>query len=390
MKYIGYICIVASIGLFLYVLYMRSNVSNQTRTFSPYTLLTSSWEDYKRNFIPRDGRVIDKTQNNITTSEGQSYALLRAVWVDDKDTFDSVWKWTKTNLQHTDNALFGWKWGQREDKSYGFLPGGGENAASDADTDIALALIMANKRWSTDEYMPEAKRIIGDIWKYETTTIGTDRYLIAGQWANLPDSVVINPSYFAPYAWRIFSKVDTQHDWNSLIIPAYTLLEQASNDKLDKEKAVGLPPNWVALNKNSRSLSVPSIPNLTTDYSFDAIRVPWRISLDYMWNKEPRAQAYLEKFSYLRNEYKEKKRLASSYRHDGSPLTDYENPSMYATLLGFFMIKDKDLGQQIYQNKILKLYSNTENSFNENIPYYEQNWLWFGAAMYNNFLEKFN
>jgi endoglucanase len=186
-KYVGYIFILLSIMVVLYVAYMNSHYSTVTRTFSPYTLITSSWEIYKDKFMTRDGRVLDKTQGDVTTSEGQSYALLRAVWVDDKDTFDMVWKWTKTNLKHENDSLFGWRWGKQEDNAYGFMPGGGENAASDADSDIALALILASRRWEQKEYEVEAKNILKDIWERETTTAFNSRYLIAGEWANRED-----------------------------------------------------------------------------------------------------------------------------------------------------------------------------------------------------------
>ena len=49
-----------------------------------------SWAGYKQGFVGGDGRVSDPTRGGITTSEAQSYALLRAVWMDDRPSFDSV------------------------------------------------------------------------------------------------------------------------------------------------------------------------------------------------------------------------------------------------------------------------------------------------------------
>src|SRR6185437_9383144 len=98
-KVLGYLCITIAIFIIGYVLYNTSNYSQIIQTFSPYTLLSSSWEKYRNEYITHDGRVVDPTQGDITTSEGQSYAMLRAVWIDDHTTFDSVWHWTQTNLQ---------------------------------------------------------------------------------------------------------------------------------------------------------------------------------------------------------------------------------------------------------------------------------------------------
>jgi endoglucanase len=388
-KLIAFVFFVIGLTMISYALYRSSSRSQKIVTFSNYSLLNGSWTKYKEVYMGPDGRVFDATQNNITTSEGQSYALLRAVWVDDKETFDKVWKWTRENLKTEKSNLFGWRWGKRPDSSYGFLNDADKNSASDADSDIALALILADRRWKNAQYTEDAKKILKDLFEKSTAVIAKKRYLIAGEWAHDDTHIIVNPSYFSPYAWRIFQTIDTSHNWNSLIDPAYELLQKSSFDPLGSQKAVGLPPNWVQIKKDG-SLSKTDIANLTTDYSFDAMRVPWRISLDYIWFHEPRAKEYLTtSFEFLRNEYTSHSLLYSSYNHNGEPLTNYENASMYGTALGYFIVTDKPLADKIYQDKILKLYSTKDDSFSTKMPYYEQNWLWFGAAMYNNYLLDF-
>ncbi len=383
-KYIGLLLLLLGIGVIGFVLYSNSRYSAYTRTFSPYTLLQSSWEKYKVNFLSEDGRILDDTQDNITTSEGQSYALLRAVWSDDRATFDKVWVFTKNNMQHKDDWLFGWKWGKLGENKYGFLPDGGINSASDADSDIALALILAGRRWSNEEYLAQAKQILGAMWEKETAVVQNKRYLTAGNWAQSSESVVVNPSYFAPYAWRIFATVDTEHDWNSLIGPAYELLNESSKQPLDTAKSIGLPPDWVAIEKSNGALKAAPLPNLKTNYSYDAMRIPWRIALDYQWNRDARAYEYLSSLQIFSQLYKKSGyKLASSYSHDGTVLEDYENPTMYATAIGYFKIIDPQSADKVYQEKILDLYSTDKTQFKDTLPYYEQNWLWFGAALYN-------
>ena len=239
-KYLGIFLLVIGFGIYGATLYINRGYNQKTRTFSSYVLLTSSWENYKTRFINQDGRVIDYGQNGITTSEGQSYAMLQAVWMDDKATFDKVWAWTKDTLKRPNDNLFSWRWGQLDNNQYGVLPDGGENSASDADSDIALALILAGRRWEQSDYINQAKPIIQDIWNIETDVVNNKRYLVAGNWAIGNDKSVINPSYFAPYAWRIFATVDDDptHDWNGLIDPAYQLLNQASQAPLDTGASV--------------------------------------------------------------------------------------------------------------------------------------------------------
>src|SRR5207245_563587 len=58
------------------------------------TVLRATWTGYKHDFIKSDGRVVDHRRNQVTTSEGQAYAMLRAAWLDDRTTFTGVWRWT--------------------------------------------------------------------------------------------------------------------------------------------------------------------------------------------------------------------------------------------------------------------------------------------------------
>ena len=50
--------------------------------------LAETWRAYVSRFVEADGRVVDPKAGGITTSEGQAYALLRAVWMDDRPVFD--------------------------------------------------------------------------------------------------------------------------------------------------------------------------------------------------------------------------------------------------------------------------------------------------------------
>ncbi len=70
--------------------------------------LKESWDIYRDHFIQSDGRVIDH-RIGISTSEGQSYAMLRAVMLRDKEWFDKSYTWAKDNLQVRDDKLFAWK-----------------------------------------------------------------------------------------------------------------------------------------------------------------------------------------------------------------------------------------------------------------------------------------
>ena len=217
-----------TIKLYLYVMgiagglllclgyYFGTDAERIPLVFSNRTMSASVWESYQQEFIEQSSsRTIDPARLGDTTSEGESYTMLRAVWLDDQKTFDSSWQWTMANLSRPSDHLFSWLYGKKLDGSYGVLTiQGGNNTASDADSDIALSLVFAYSRWQRPEYLIAAKNIISDIWSKEVVTVNGIPYLAADdlEKKSTQGTYVINPSYFSPYAYRIFAKVDPNED----------------------------------------------------------------------------------------------------------------------------------------------------------------------------------
>src|SRR5258707_338545 len=106
-------------------------------------VLQESWKAYVQRFVQSDGRVIDYKAAEMSTSEGQAYAMLRAVWLGDRSTFDNTYTWAKNNLNagiRQDN-LWAWKWGKDQNGEWHVLD---RAFATDADQDAAFALIVAS------------------------------------------------------------------------------------------------------------------------------------------------------------------------------------------------------------------------------------------------------
>jgi endoglucanase len=200
-----------------------------------------------------------------------------------------------------------------------------------------------------------------------------------------PD-ISVNLSYFNPAAYRIFAEFDPTHPWIKLVDSSYMLLAQADTAPLDKTKSTGLPPDWIEMDRTTGTLKAPSGTTNTTNFGYDALRVPWRLSLDAMWFKDPRAIATLQSFSALSTKWKASDTLASTYTHDGAVVTAAESPSMYGGTIGYFMTVDPTDAKAIYENKLQYLYNPGKNDWSANLSYYDDNWAWFGIALYNNLL----
>ncbi len=344
-------------------------------------ILVSTWETYKNTFVKDDGDTVDPA-NNTTTSEGQSYTMLRAVWMNDKQLFDKTWGFTKRNMQK-DNNLIAWKWGKKPDGTMGIID---KSSAADGDEDIALALAFAGKRWNNPGYIIDSRTIMQAIWENEVKVVRSKPYLVAGDWAKPKSTAIINPSYLAPSSYRIFAEIDKTHNWLSLVDTSYEVLNACTDSDLDKETSAGLAPNWCAVDSSGKIIKSPEKGLDSTEYSYDAFRTPWRIALDYQWFKEPRAKSYLTKNDFLRKEWANNKKISVAYTHDGKPWEDYESAGAYAANLASFVVTDKSAAKEIYETKVLnKLYEDKDGSYWEDSKsYYTQNWAWFGTALYNN------
>lgn len=390
---IGCTLILLGVFVFAWALYLNSVNPSTPVIFSENDMLRFIWKNYKKEYIEvGTTRTVDTQQGNISTSEGVGYTMLRSVWVDDKETFDQSFKWANDNLRRKDDSLYSWLFGKKADGTYGVMVDrGGENTASDADTDIALALIFAYRRWGDESYFFAAKKIISDIWTIEVVSINNVPYLTADNLEReSADRVVINPSYFSPAAYRIFAEYDPEHPWLLLVDSSYSLLTKITQDKLDTSTSAAIPPDWITLSKKTGMVIPNEGTNLSTNFSYEALRLPWRVALDYLWFEKDESKIYLSRLGFLAGEWKSKGTLASVYAHDGRRIVESEAPAMYAGTLGYFMLFDPTTAAEIYKTKLLFLYDPDTNDWKSRLGYYDDNLVWFALAMYNNLLPNLN
>ena len=360
-------------------------VADEPMVVGDRTVLDNLWRVYTENYLEEGtGRTLDPQLGNITTSEGQSYTMMRAVWSDDLATFTSSWQWTKDNLQRPD-SLMSWKFGERPDGSYGIQTDvGGQNTASDADSDIAFALLMAYSRWKQDVFLYDALPIIDSIWEKEVVEVDGAPVLVANDLERIKaGEVLVNPSYFSPYAYRVFARVDpdADHDWAALVDNSYAVLQDLAQDPLDVDRAAGLTPDWVFIDRETGEPSAVS-DTLTTNFSYDALRLPWRLALDLRWHDEPRARELLEQHSVLAEQWTADRQLVAGYRHDGTPAVDYEAPAMYGGAMGYFDMVEPELAEQVYAEELLPVYDADTGNLAQQLGYYDSNWVWFGMALH--------
>ncbi len=343
-------------------------------------MLQEAWQGYRAAFIQGDGRVVDPERGGVSTSEGQSYAMLRAVWSGDRASFDRTWRWTQDNLAVRETGLFGFLWGDNHHGAYTLLS---RDSAADADEDIALALLLASRRWADAGYLSGSRGVLASIWAHDVAAAGGRPYLSAGSWApgSRAAGLIVNPSYMAPYAYRLFAAADPPHPWAELVPTAYAVIRDCTASPLSTGRSAGLPPNWCALDGGGRAGAAPRMtdPDL---YGYDAFRTMWRVAVDVLWNGAADGRAYLAGATPLLRDWASRQALAPRYGHDGRALAGAADPTAVGGDIGTFLVTDPAAAQAVLHDVLLASYSHDGAAhFGDPRNYYEQNWVWFGIAL---------
>jgi endo-1,4-beta-D-glucanase Y len=223
----------------------------------------SAGDRFLDRYMDRDGRVVRRDQGGDTVSEGQAYAMLIALALDDRTRFDRAWSWSRRHLVERD-GLMSWRW------HAGRVVGPGP--AADADLDAARALVLAGRRFHNVGYKRAGVRMARALLAEETVRGGRSLVLVAGPWARRAP-YPIDPSYFSPRAYSDLGRATRDRRFAQLAQSSWTIVKRLTRG------GRSLPSDWAAL---ERSGSVHPAPapggGAPSGYGFDAVRVPARFA----------------------------------------------------------------------------------------------------------------
>lgn len=331
------------------------------------SFLQISWDNYKERYIHASGYVLDRTRGGgEVTSEGQSYALLRAAWLDDRTTFARVFAWTERTLARAD-GLYSWRWSPRNGSVLD------ANTATDADQDVALALIVAGTRFGEPAYLDRAARIIRATRTETGIPVAGGWFPSAGNWA--VDERIVNLSYFAPYAYPYFARLDPDGRWLEVVEIGYGLLERTTAGG-----SARLPPDFMTVGPAGEIRELPESSTLSRRFSFDAARIPWRVELDCRLHQRRQACEATGGIPFLVDAMQgSRPHIVNAYDTDGAPRSQQESPSFYAALLPALARQQPASAamvrrQQLGDTALMRLARRSDR-------YYDANWVWFGLAL---------
>jgi endo-1,4-beta-D-glucanase Y len=351
-------------------------------------MVEATWEGYKAHYIfcgppcgDNLGLVFDPNMGYQAVSEGVGYGLLMAVMMDDQSTFDTVYDAAHTILLDEATGLFNWR-ADNAGQITGF------SSATDAELDIAAALIFAQARveggeWSQHPGRPygeRARSLLDSIYLYE---VADGKYLTPGDAWGGGGRAIINLSYFAPAWFRIFDAFEGGTRWEPLIHQGYRSLFS-----VPRGNRLGLAPDWSTANGRPafEFCDAEGRPREACRFemTYDAIRVPWRIGVDCLWFGDTRACEWSQRSAAFLTSIENPNAFAVMYDMDGKPVVGYQNELM----AGMWIVAALASGDTDLQLRLGDLlYGFASNALSAGhwggSPqyYFNQSLAWFGASL---------
>jgi endo-1,4-beta-D-glucanase Y len=280
------------------------------------------------------GRVaMEEGERASTVSEGQGYGMVIFATMGDEEAqrrFDALWRYRLDHPSEIDERLMDWHvpWD-------GAAEGEDDDSAFDGDADIALGLLMAHEQWGSEgeiDYALEGRQVLAGLM--DSAVGSSSRLPLLGDFVPTGDydQWDIRSSDLMPASFAAFAAVD----------PAWTEVERASMEAgadLAEQLApeTGLLPDFAQDGADGSWDSAPSFLEGPTDddWSYNAVRVPWRMGTAALLLDGAEARALGGAHSrWLEEESGGAPLLVQAgYRLDGRSLpdADYFNPLFVVT-----------------------------------------------------------
>lgn len=346
------------------------------------------WQSYRHYYI-RDGQVMRPKNDFDTVSEGQAYAMLRACWQADRDTFDAVYRWTEQNLsrvQSHGDHLLSWRFGSDSMGGQAILD---DNPALDADLDYALALFLAGRIWpdgrsplGTMAYREKALAVADSIMS-RAVHLHPNGELVLLPWpltgSRDPErDLMLNPSYFSPGHYRIFEEETGNRRWSKLAGDTYRQIDRLLAAPLGDANRVVTVPDWIAMRPDGTFVTDASRGYVS---GWDAFRLWWRLRLDWEISGNLKAEELIRTrlLPFLgRSMDQAGGDVASESERDGTPIVKNSNAGMAAVYRWATRDFDPTVSRALERQALRHLQRDGGFMFfQDKDDYYTNSWAWF-------------
>jgi endoglucanase len=256
------------------------------------------YNNWKKKYLQECSGNLRPGVDPLTKSlvEAQGFSMIAVAYMGDKDIFDKLYNYYKAKCKFC--GMMEWK--------QTCTGGEGGSSATDGDVDVACALVVANWQWPDGGYAEKAKGVISNLKKLVVNCSGVSALAAGcGSGGNYGGCSQTDISYYEPAFFRYFAKLTGDAAWTKLADDDQTIRDAAA------DKTTGLVPDW------QTASGTPGGGGQKGYYSFDAIRVPYKQTLDFLWNGNPKAEAWCKKISTWANGVGPSK-IVDGYQLNGS------------------------------------------------------------------------
>lgn len=248
-----------------------------------------SWYDnWKKTYLQQcEPNTLRPGVDPLTKSlvEAQGFSMVAVAYMGDKGIFDSLYAFYLKRCSSTACGFMDWKVycdrvvPAENGKSDGY------GSATDGDIDVACALVVASWQWPDGGYLEKAKSLITKLETMITTCSGKLTLYPGCNSSNWGGCNETDISYYAPAFFRYFAKISGNSKWAQLADDTHLIRDAAAN------ATTGLVPDWQSVSGTAGAGSRKGY------YSFDAIRAPYKQTMDYLWNGTASAGVWSKKLT---------------------------------------------------------------------------------------------
>lgn len=166
----------------------------------------------------------------------------------------------------------------------------GANSAADGDLDIAYALLLADKQWSSGgaiDYRGLADTLLDAIAWGEVDPSGS--YVQLGDWTSGEYAAATRSSDFMPGHLASFAAITGDAAWQQIADRTYAIVADV---QATYAPSTGLIPDFIAAAGSDPQPARAYFLENAADgaYGYNACRDPWRIAMDFLINGDARSR----------------------------------------------------------------------------------------------------
>jgi endoglucanase len=308
------------------------------------TVIQNAYYRWKNSFLKSCNGIyrVSGDDTTRTISEGMGYGMILTAYFGEKEYFDGLFEFYKS--KRTSHAYNLMAWDVTCDRIND--PG----SATDGDLDVAYSLIVAYYQWG-ENYLDEAKTIISILKEHYFVKCESIYTMKPGGYFG--GCGLTDISYYTPAYFHIFAKETGDVFWDTVANDSYKILNAGTND------STGLVPDWQSY--NGVAGGNPS-SGRTDYYRYDASRVPWRMSLDYLWNGDKEAQEWCIKITDFAASIGASN-IVDGYNLDGSARGQYNNSAFVGGFAVGAMCNSQSIVNSFAQRLLILNNSGYDNQY---------------------------